>query len=82
MFINYYNIEQLKKNQYKDIINFKNNRKLYCYLLYSKNELGDNDDLKFVEEDVLSYGDNSSRVITNFQTLKFLALNPEILFTT
>ena len=77
MFTNYYNIEQLKKNQYKDIINFKNNKKLYCYLLYSKKELGDNDDLKFVEEDVLSYGDNSSRVITNFQTLKFLALNPD-----
>lgn len=77
MFINYYNIEQLKKNQYKDIIYFKNNKKLYCYILYSKTEIEENENLEFVEADVLSYGENFSRVITNFQTLKFLALNPD-----
>lgn len=76
MFINYYNIEQLKKNQYKDIVYFKNNKKLYCYILYSDNEIKNNEGLGFVEADVLSYGENFSRVITNFQTLKFLALNP------
>ena len=77
MFINYFNIEQLKKNQYKDIIYFKNNKKLYCYILYSNKEINDNKNLEFVEADVLSYGENFSRVITNFQTLKFLALNPD-----
>lgn len=77
MFINYYNIEQLKKNQYKDIVYFKNNKKLYCYILYSDKEIKNNENLEFVEADVLSYGDNFSRVITNFQTLKFLALNPD-----
>ena len=77
MFINYFNIEQLKKNQYKDIIYFKNNKKLYCYILYSNNEIKNNEGLEFVEADVLSYGENFSRVITNFQTLKFLALNPD-----
>ena len=77
MFINYFNIEQLKKNQYKDIIYFKNNKKLYCYILYSNNEIKNNEGVEFIEADVLSYGDNSSRVITNFQTLKFLALNPD-----
>jgi hypothetical protein len=74
---NYFNIEQLKKNQYKDIIYFKNNKKLYCYILYSKTEIEENENLGFVEADVLSYGENFSRVITNFQTLKFLALNPD-----
>ena len=77
MFINYFNIEQLKKNQYKDIVYFKNNKKLYCYILYSKKEIEENENLEFVEADVLSYGENFSRVITNFQTLKFLALNPD-----
>ena len=77
MFINYFNIEQLKKNQYKDIIYFKNNKKLYCYILYSQTEIKENENLEFVEADVLSYGENFSRVITNFQTLKFLALNPD-----
>jgi hypothetical protein len=77
MFVNYYNIEQLKKNQYKDIIYFKNNKKLYCYVLYSNDEIKKNENLEFVEADVLSYGENFSRVITNFQTLKFLALNPD-----
>lgn len=77
MFINYYNIEQLKKNQYKDTIYFKNNKKLYCYILYSNKEIEKNENLEFVEADVLSYGENFSRVITNFQTLKFLALNPD-----
>lgn len=76
MFINFFNIEQLKKNQYKDLIYFKNNKKLYCYILYSDNEIKNNENLEFVEADVLSYGENFSRVITNFQTLKFLALNP------
>lgn len=77
MFINNFNIEQLTKNQYKDIIYFKNNKNLFCYVLYSKKELDDNTNFEFVEADVLSYGDNLSRVITNFQTLKFLALNPD-----
>ena len=77
MFNHYYNIEQLKKNQYKNIINFKNNKKLYCYVLYSDDEIKKNKNLEFVEADVLSYGENYSRVITNFQTLKFLALNPD-----
>ena len=74
--MNYFNIEQLKKNQYKDIIYFKNNKKLYCYILYSNDEIKNNDKIEFVEADVLSYGENFSRVITNFQTLRFLALNP------
>ena len=77
MFINYSNIEYLKKNQYKDIINFKTNTKLYCYVLYSQQEINDNDNLDFIKADVLSYGDNFSRVITNFNTLKFLALHPD-----
>ncbi len=76
MFTNYFNIEQLKKNQYKDIIYFKNNKKLYCSILYSDKEIKENENLEFVEADVLSYGEIFSRVITNFQTLKFLALNP------
>ena len=71
MFNHYYNIEQLKKNQYKDIINFKNNKNLYCYILYSKKEIEDNKNVEFVEADVLSYGEILSRVITNYQTLKF-----------
>lgn len=71
-----FNIEQLKKNQFKDIIYFKNNKNLYCYVLYSKEELTNNKNFEFVEADVLSYGENFSRVITNYQTLKFLALNP------
>lgn len=77
MFNHYYNIEQLKNNQYKDIIYFKNNKKLYCYILYSDKEIKENKKFDFVEADVLSYGENFSRVITNFQTLKFLALNPD-----
>ena len=77
MFINYFNIEQLKKNQYKDIVYFKNNKKLYCYILYSDNEIKNNEGFEFIEADVLSYGDNFSKVITNFQTLKFLALFPD-----
>jgi len=77
MFINYFNIEELKKNQYKDIVYFKNNKNLFCYVLYSQTEIKENKNLEFVEADVLSYGDNFSRVITNFQTLKFLALNPD-----
>lgn len=77
MFIDKFDIEQLKKNQYKDIVYFKNNKKLYCYILYSNKEINENENLEFVEADVLSYGENFSRVITNFQTLKFLALNPD-----
>ena len=77
MFKHYYNLEQLKYNQYKDIIYFKNNKKLYCYILYSDKEIKENKKFEFVEADVLSYGENYSRVITNFQTLKFLALNPD-----
>lgn len=77
MFNHYFNIEQLKKNQYKDLIYFKNNKNLYCYILYSNTEINKNTNLEFVEADVLSYGENFSRVITNFQTLKFLALKPD-----
>ena len=77
MFNHYFNIEQLKNNQYKNIIYFKNNKKLYCYILYSQKEIKDNNKFDFVEADVLSYGENFSRVITNYQTLKFLALNPD-----
>jgi len=75
MFTNFLNIDELKKSQYKDIIYFDNNKKLYVYILYSNKELSENDNLKYVRHDLMSYGDNFSRVITNYQTLKYLALN-------
>ena len=71
MFNHYFNIEQLKQNQYKNIIYYKNSKKLYTYILFSKKELSENENRCSVRYDVLSYGEYPAKIITNFETLKF-----------
>lgn len=77
MYHNYFNIDDLKKNQIKNIHYFDNNKKLYLYELYTNDDIKRNINYESVRHDVISYGSGSGKFITNYNTLKFLALNPD-----
>ena len=76
MYNKYFNIEDLKKNQIKKIHYFDNDKKLYAYELYNKCDLEKYKGVQMVRYDVLSYGRCVGCFITNFNTLRYLALNP------
>jgi hypothetical protein len=80
MFKKYFNIEELKDSDYKNFHTFANN-KYYMVELYSSKEINNLKVDKLPDEnirhDVMSYGDDNyvGKFITNYQTIKFLALN-------
>ena len=84
MYKNYFNIDYLKKDHYKKYHIFDNNKKLYAYELFTKKDIeykkisnSLKDELTNIRYDVVSYGDYTGSFITNYNTLKFLALNPD-----
>jgi len=77
MYNKYFNIEDLKKNQIKKIHYFENDKKLFVCELYNKSDLDKYKGVEMTKYDVLSYGRCVGCFITNFNTLRYLALNPE-----
>ena len=78
MFKKYFNIEELSDSDYKNCHTFANN-KYYLVELYSSKEI-ETLDIKpnsNIRHDVMSYGDDNymGKFITNYQSIKFLALN-------
>lgn len=76
MFKKYLNIDEFKKSDFKEIHTL-GNPKLYMYELFSKKEIENDKNKIEIRHDVMSYGDKNciGKFATNFETIRFLALN-------
>lgn len=78
MYNKYFDIREIKENDYKNFHTFGNN-KYYFVELFTNKEI-DNLDVKpssHIIHDVMSYGENNyvGKFITNFNSIRYLALN-------
>lgn len=78
MYKGYFNIDQLQKSNYKKLHIFDNNTNLFMCELFTNTELKNNN-VENIKHDIMSYGDSNyiGKFITNFNTLRFLAINPD-----